>query len=738
MTPTPNTRRRRWIASGLLIVLAAVAGLIVALPGLASRGLARRILTTRAGRLLAPGSLEADAVHVSWTGPTSIDGVVLRDERGARLIAASRAVVDWNLWQILFAARDSVALEMPGAEVEIERLPDGRIDLYETLQPVIREEPTMRLVVTIAGGRLRFKDAALAEPFAADRADIRLDVPPNPKPVEWDLRLDSPTVDGTDGPGRIGFKGIVHRPGHGGATISLAVTGWPLALAAAGSVTRGRVDAALSANRQEDRWALSASATGAERRPAAPGEQAVAGRRPTAPGEQAVAGRTVTAQLEAEGQGGSWSFRRLGLSIPYARLDGSGTIRSAEGTSGLRLDLRGSLAPDWKAIQADLRRDVEPGARVAGSAREWRVSGMLGGPDAGDRLAGLAAEAGIQLETVDIYGMRLGPTGVVLRTEGGRLRVDPIDTSLNDGGLHLERERVRTEDGPWRLKLGHASTLRDAVINDEVSHRVLSYAAPVLDGATRVQGRVSVRGLDAEIPLAAGERGPAARARVEGDVLFDDVRFLPGPLAGSILELLPNRAGESRGGPMPMLVLRDPISFRIAEGRVNTKGLLLPVAQVGTVGLEGSVDFEKRLDLVARFRVNPPRQDRPVLAALLNNARFELPIKGTLDDPRIDQDALKERMKSIGSDMIDGSIEAGAIGLFRLLEGLPRRREARKPPLEDGGFPSLSPAPKAKANPPPRTDRPTAEERRQKREERRQERLEKKAQRRMRRGEPPE
>ncbi len=721
MTPTPRTRRRRWIAIGLLIVLAAAAVLVVALPGLASRGLARRILTTRAGRLLAPSSLEADAVHVSWTGPTRIDGVVLRDERGARLIAAPRAVVDWNLWQILFAPRDSLALEMPGAEVEIERLPDGRIDLYETLRPVIRDEPDLRLVVNIAGGRLRFKDAALAEPFTADRAEIRLDVPPDPKPVEWDVRLDSPAADGTDGPGRIAFKGSVHRPGHGGATMSLAVTGWPLALAAAGSVTRGRVDAALSATRQEDRWALSASATGSERRPAAPGEQA-------------ARDRTVTARVEAQAQGGTWSFRTIGLDVPYARLDGSGTVRPAEGTSGLRLDLKGSLAPDWKAIQADLRRDVEPNARIAGGAREWRVSGTLGGPEAGDRLAGLAAEAGIQLETVDVYGMRLGPAGVVLRTEGGNLRLDPIDARLNDGVLHLEPELVQAEDGPWRLKLGPKSTLRDAVVNDEVSHRVLSYAAPVLDGATRVQGRVSVRGLDAEIPLAAGERGPAARARVEGDVLFDDVRFLPGPLADSILELLPNRGEEQRGGPM--LVLRDPISFRIAEGRVNTRGLLLPVAQVGTVGVEGSVDFEKRLDLVARFRVNPPRQDRPVLAALLNNARFELPIKGTLDDPRIDQEALRERMKSIGSDMIDGSIEAGAIGLFRVLEGLPRRREARRPPLDDGGPPA--PGPEAQADPPPRPARPSAEERKQMREERRQERAEKKAQRRMRRGDAPE
>ncbi len=163
-------------------------------------------------------------------------------------------------------------------------------------------------------------------------------------------------------------------------------------------------------------------------------------------------------------------------------------------------------------------------------------------------------------------------------------------------------------------------------------------------------------------------------------MLFDDVRFLPGPLAEAIIDLLPNAEGGTEAAGRAMLVLRDPISFRIAERKVYTRGLLVPLGQIGTVAMEGSVDFEKRLDLVARFRVNPPRADRPVLAALLSNARFELPIKGTLDDPRIDEEALKEQFKSMGSDMLGNSIGAGADVLMRVLEGLPRRREARSRP----------------------------------------------------------
>jgi translocation and assembly module TamB len=697
-----------------MAALIATAALVVALPQLLSRSVARRILTARAGQILAPGSLDAAAVRVSWFGPTEIDGVVLRDDRGGQLVAADRAIFDWNLWQILFQRPETASLKLPGAEVAIERRDDGVIDLYETLRPIIREHPDHRLLIDIEGGRLRFRDPALAEPIVADRADIRLDIPRDPQPVEWNVVLGRDAADGKE-PARAIFKGSVHRPGDGGATVSLEASGWPWALALAGGLARGELDGKMAADRRDARWSVTGHATAKT--------LISAGART---GDDARRLGAIRAAWDVEGQRGAWTARSLELTMPYARIDGGGRLDVADGIA--RVDLKGSLSPDWEAIQADLRRDVEPIARIAGRSREWRVSGSLGASGAEDRLSGLVAELGVQLDALDIFGLRLSQTEVVLRADGGRFRFDPIDARLNEGALHLEPEVVRPQDGPVRIKLGAASTLKDAVVNDEVSHRVLSYVAPVLDGATRVRGRVSVGGLDAEFPV--GE-APAASARVEGNVLFDEVRFLPGPLAEAIIDLLPSpkEAGADTEGE-PMLVLRDPISVRIADRKVYQRGLIVPLGRIGSVGLEGSVDFEKHLDLVARFRVNPPRADRPLLAALLNNARFELPIRGTLEDPRIDQDALKERLKSMGTDMLGNSIVAGADGLFRLLDGLPRRREARKPPAD---APDAGPTPESQPAP-----RPSAEERREAREQRRLERQEKKAQRRMRRDGPPE
>lgn len=684
MKSNPRTGRR-WRIAALVIAIAAAGGLLL-LPTLLSRTVARQIFNARAGRLLAPGSLQARSVHLSWFGPTRLDGVVLRDGQGARLIAADRAVVGWGLWQILFARPEAIPLNLPGADLAIGCLPDGRIDLFETLRPIIREHPRHRLIVEIPDGRLRLTVASLAQPIDADRADIRLEVPRDPDPIRWRVALERRDADGRE-PGRAVFQGLIHREPDRPSTISLTTTRWPWTATTA----RVAVDGRLTADRRDGRWTISGDATAAG---------PVLANRPG----------PLRAAWKVNGRPGDWSAHRLELAIPEARIAGSGTIRGAGG--GTRLDLKGTVEPDWEAIRADLRRDVEPSAQLAGGPGTWRLSGPIGGDD-------LVGELGIHLETLDVFGLRLAKTDLAVRSEGGRLQVAPIDARLNDGVLHLEPQIVRSADGPFRIRLGASSTLANAVINDEVSHRVLSYVAPVLDGATRVRGRVSVRGLEAEFPIDEAI-GPSAR--VTGDVVFDDVRFLPGPLAEAIVDLLPN-AADPAPDHGPMLVLRDPISFRIADRKVYQHGLSLPLGRIGTATLEGSVDFEKRLDLTARFRINPPRADRSILAALLNGARLELPIRGTLRDPRIDADAFKARLQATGSDLLEGSIVAGAGGLLRLLDrSVSRRREVRDPPDE--------------APPPPGTG-PTPEERREQREQRRRERLEKKAQRRIRRGGPP-
>jgi translocation and assembly module TamB len=429
----------------------------------------------------------------------------------------------------------------------------------------------------------------------------------------------------------------------------------------------------------------------------------------------------------------------LTLKAPYVQVEGSGVVRGL--TSRADVDLNGSLNPDWREIQALLAQKVEPNARIAGRPRAWRLAGIFDSLPAIDRMGSLEGEIGVQVDSLDVFGMRLSAVPVVLRAAHGRLTVNPIDAKLNSGVLHLEPELVRGKDDSTWLHLGRESSLEGAVVNDEVSHRVLSFAAPILDGATRVEGRVSLALADAYFPVIAPSE---AQARIEGDLLFDDVRFMPGPLADELLSVF-------RLDRRPLAVLRDPVAVRIAGRKVYQDGLVIPVGNIASIGVNGSVDFDQNLDLVARFALTPPRSSVPVLSPILEHAKFDLPIRGTLKNPKIDGEALKAHWAEIGTDLLGNSMLAGVDGLQRMLQGLPgrglrglippARRPAPPPPRaadpDEGQAPRELEVPrtdpevrKSSDKAPERPAPLTAAERKKVREQRRQERLQKKAERR--------
>jgi translocation and assembly module TamB len=477
----------------------------------------------------------------------------------------------------------------------------------------------------------------------------------------------------------------------------------------------------------------------------------------------------------------SWTLNQLELAeiaaeTPYGHLQGAGPVANLLGTP--TVDIHGTLSPDWKVLTDLLASKVEPKASVRGMPSTWSITGTL--PQLRDKgadpLATLNGELGLTLEQVDIFGMRLGRTPLVLRSEQGRIKIDPIDSTLNSGRLHLEPAIVTDAQSQAWLHLGPSSGLLDAVVNDEVSHRVLSFAAPVLDQATRVRGRVSVALGDAFLPLSAG---PDAQAKIDGDLLFDAVEFMPGPLAEQILSVF-------RQEHRPLLVLRDPVSVRIVGRKVYQEGLVIPLGNIAAIGLEGWIDFDQNLNLEASFAMLPPRRNIPVLSALLENTQIRVPITGTFQKPRLNGEAIKENFKELGVNVLDNLIGAGMGGLGRILQGGQGRNRPEGdlfPPFvaPDDGWAPAAPPPHPEANSPKETHPPNGlgnprgsarkgtagavdrqpqqpsdsldedasrrstdagssavEDQRLTREERRLRRLAKRAERRMRRGLPPE
>ena len=126
-------------------------------------------------------------------------------------------------------------------------------------------------------------------------------------------------------------------------------------------------------------------------------------------------------------------------------------------------------------------------------------------------------------------------------------------------------------------------------------------------------------------------------------------------------------------------MLRDPVSIRIVGRTIYQEGLIIPLGNVAAIGIDGTVDFDQKLNLLASFAMAPPRKEIPVLSEILENTQLQVPITGTLKNPRIDSDAIAERFKKMGVNLLDTVIGAGVNGLGRILEGGPGAGRSGRP-----------------------------------------------------------
>ncbi|MBX6315451.1 MAG: hypothetical protein IRY99_21445, partial [Isosphaeraceae bacterium] len=726
LEPSRPRRQRRWrlvrVTLAFLVLTAIIA--VAALPWALNTQRARVWLLARANRVLAPGKLEVASFRFSWFGPTEMTGFAIRDPQGDRVVAAPRALWDRDLGRILFDRPRYGTLTLEGATLDVERLPDGSIDLYEALRPILTGTPATDLTILIARGTLRLRGSGLARPVSADAADLAIRRPPAPRPVSWRLKLAQ-----TDG-AMLDVQGRYDRWRTKDLDVHLSGKRWPLAVAITGLNASGRFDGRAEVAHRSGRWELSGEAKLLEPEAAGPrlrdqrlgleqltgiwdvavvegswavrrldldlaGDAGAASRALaawTGIGPLASAGRW-SARVQARDDGEGLRFQgqaeardipeadgpitldfhgayraeedrcdldRLTLAAKEATLTASGRVEDLRGRR--RLDLSGTLTPDWEVINTRLADRIEPDARVLGKPGRFALQGNLA-----DGARMLTAEVGFELDGADVYGLRLGPTAIIAHHQQGDWIIDPIRSTLNGGRLALDPELIHEDEGRLILRLASGSAIEDAEVNDEVSHRVLSFVAPVLEEATRVRGRVSVKIDRAEFPLA---EDAGRRAVVEGLVVFRDVAFAPGPLAADLLDLL------GRGDAT--LKLDEPVVLSVADGRVYQRDLEVPVGRLARIGLEGWVDFDRNLHLTASVPLLPEMlRDRPVLSVLFEGQRIAVPIRGTLSHPRVDRDAFRASLRALGEDLLTRGAVRGAA---ELLQRLARPRDPAAAP----------------------------------------------------------
>ena len=711
--PQPRPRRRRrllWTSLGLLA--AGLAAAVAAAPRWLSRGTGRAWLVAQADAALAPGRLELATLRLTWFGPTRLTGVVLRDREGDPVVTAPSATWDRGLWQALFDRPRLGTIRLDGAAVDAERRDDGAIDVIKTLAPLFANDQPVELKVVVEDGRFRLRGKGLAKPVVAERFGLVLEIPRRPQPLTWSARLaDGPKGAETATLAIVGRFDVRQARSGGPADFQVDVEGrdWPWAVAVpdlgvasgrfAGKAGAGREqgtfrttgDARLDGldvpgptrlGRLDGAWDVArdpagawsapklALATGdpqgawsakATARPLGDGfevDAAVVAKLPGLDGPDSVEPLTLAVRAAIPREGRRVALSRVVATTRYGRLDASGEVADLNGRRDA--SFTGAITPDWDALNARLAAEVDPRGSVRGRPRPFTLKARLGD----DWRESLDGEFGLRIDGADLFGLKLGATEVTARVRKGAVVIDPIGATLNGGSVHVAPEVV-LNDGPRddaglgpQLRLGPGTTFKDVEVNDEVSRRVLSFVAPVLDKATRVHGRVSAEFSRVVIPLRGGR---TADAVVDGTVVFQDVVFGPGPLAEGVLNLL----DAPKRGP---LRLNDPVSLRIADRKVTQRGLAIPIGDLTRVELEGSVDFDRNLDLTAKLPVTAAMvANRPVLSAIVEGTSIQVPIGGTLDRPKVDKEAFNLALKDLGRSLLNRAVSQGIPSLLMKL-----------------------------------------------------------------------
>lgn len=328
-------------------------------------------------------------------------------------------------------------------------------------------------------------------------------------------------------------------------------------------------------------------------------------------------------------------------------------------------DLQGVMALEPGTLDGLAASVIAPDARVEAVARPLHLVGPL----SGDILKEITLDAGLDLTKAEAAGLRLGPAAVVAHLSGGRIAFAPIRTTLNEGEVVLNPEMVLDDPKGAVFRLLPGSAIRNVKIDDDLSRRFLSYAAPVLHDATRVGGRLSLALDRAEFPVGGSDNRTTSLA---GQVQLIDLTFGPGPLLGDIFDL----AALSR---KPEVRLNQTIQVAVADRRVFQRGLAIPVGHDQRITLEGSVGFDRTLALQAELPLPASSLgQRAGLNLPLSESHFPVPIGGTFSHPKIDRRAMARALRDEGRDALRREAESGVSKLLDRLSSPGDRPQRRR------------------------------------------------------------
>ncbi|MDZ4853161.1 MAG: hypothetical protein SGI77_28055 [Pirellulaceae bacterium] len=285
--------------------------------------------------------------------------------------------------------------------------------------------------------------------------------------------------------------------------------------------------------------------------------------------------------------------------------------------------------------------------------------------------------------------------GLVVRVEQANqssplIVIPPLDLSI----------AYRAADNDSMVHIEPAQLLNDVAVTPELMKLGLEYAIPLLAKSAWFDGRVSIATGPIDIPLDALEKSTGLAT-----ITLHEVRSGPSDQALiQVLDLIAKIRGKSVQHEL-VFIDGSNIEIQIAEQRVSHRGFKLGLPKIDPrLQLEsfGSVGIDDRsLDLKIDFPIPVEQLARRDEVRELGVPMIKLPIRGTLDEPRVEWLALRGE----GADLLgiirqriadeaprtaavlggleglaDGQVDQAIGAVFDLLQEVGKSRQGKNEP----------------------------------------------------------
>jgi hypothetical protein len=331
------------------------------------------------------------------------------------------------------------------------------------------------------------------------------------------------------------------------------------------------------------------------------------------------------------------------LHLDSGRIAADGLIFDAAGivthlAQESHADLHGSLLCDWQKLTARLRQVFPDEIRITGKERRpWRLVGALRGDSLGEMAEKLELDAELYVESLNVCNFDLGPTELAAHWNEGAVRFEPIVCAFQHGEVRVQPS-IRFSEGVPILQVHEGRVIDHVALDPKLCEWILRYVDPLATISRNLQGHLSLEIDELEIPLTCDGLD---RGSIVGRLVLEDVQFAP---EESLREILATAGVTFRGESVRTT---QNIEFRVADGRVQHSGLAVPIGNE-SITLDGWVGLDQTINI----RISVPVTEEMLgkdkrLYRLLRGQRIELPVTGTLEHPKVSEEALARNIQRL-------------------------------------------------------------------------------------------